>query len=164
MNDLINVLLKVLIISLTISTPFIVLILLMEFYDRYKKRKNKENREAERIIIKNNEQISKDAISLQVITELHKKLEYSVLKLREEKRALVKELDIEDEDTEELIEEAEEEKIDYSKMTINELHDIARELNIKGFSRMKKEKLVTIIPGAIENEQSDDNTHANKDN
>lgn len=163
MNNLINLFLTVLLISLIFSTPFIVLILLMEFYDKYKKRKNKENKEAERIIIKNNEQINKDAISLQIITETYKKLEYSVLKLREEKRALLKELEIDDPDVEELTEEPEEEKIDYSKMTINELHDIARKLNIKGFSRMKKEKLVSIVPLAVENEQSADKAHADKE-
>lgn len=138
---LLGLLSNVIIISLIFAAPIILLIILMYFYDRYKKFKDKEQREAERIIIKNNEGIRATASNIKTLDEQFKKLDYDVLKLREEKRQLEIELGHTSEDEPEVINEG----TNYDEMTIKELHDIARELKIKGFSRMKKDKLVDIL-------------------
>lgn len=140
--NLIDILLKIIVISLSVASPILILIGLMHIYDKYKKIKETETKEAERIIIKNNEAIVKTTTSIKVLDEQFQKLEYSVLKLKEEKRALEVELGQATEE-EEIV--PDEDKIDYSKMTIKELHDIAREWKVKGFSRMKKDKLVEIL-------------------
>lgn len=139
---LLDLLLRVVTISLVIASPILIMIGLMYVYDRYKKVKETETKEAERIIIKNNEAIVKTTTSIKVLEDQFKNLEYSVLKLKEEKRALEVELGQATEE-EEIV--PDEDKIDYSKMTIKELHDIAREWKVKGFSRMKKDKLVEIL-------------------
>ena len=53
---------------------------------------------------------------------------------------------------EEIVKEAEEKSeeetqpaIDYNSMTINELKDIAKSRNIKGYYRMKKDELVKVL-------------------
>lgn len=146
---LLDLLLRVVTISLVIASPILIMIGLMYVYDRYKKVKETETKEAERIIIKNNEAIVKTTTSIKVLEEQFKNLEYSVLKLKEQKR----ELEIELGHIEEPEEEIEEEKIDYLAMTVNELHDIARELKIRGFSRMKKDKLVEVLESRTISEQ-----------
>lgn len=146
---LLDLLLRVVTISLVIASPILIMIGLMYVYDRYKKVKETETKEAERIIIKNNEAIVKTTTSIKVLEDQFKNLEYSVLKLKEQKR----ELEIELGHIEEPEEEIEEEKINYLAMTVNELHDIARELKIRGFSRMKKDKLVEVLESRTISEQ-----------
>ena len=146
---LLDLLLRVIIISLIVASPILIMIGLMHIYDRYKKIKETETKEAERIIIKNNESIVKTTNSIKVLDEQFKELEYSVLKLKEQKR----ELEIELGHIEEPEEEIEEETINYHAMTVNELHDIARELKIRGFSRMKKDKLVEVLESRTIREQ-----------
>ncbi len=139
---LLAVLINVIIISLIIATPILILIGLMHIYDRYKKGKNKEQKEAQRIIIKNNEAIVKTTSSIKILDEQFRELDYKVLKLKEQKLELEKDLGlVESVEPEDEIIDA----IDYKNKTIKELQDLAREMKIKGFSRMKKEKLINIL-------------------
>lgn len=139
---LLAVLINVIIISLIIATPILILIGLMHIYDRYKKVKNKEQKEAQRIIIKNNEAIVKTTSSIKILDEQFRELDYKVLKLKEQKIELEKDLGlVESVEPEDEIKDT----IDYKNKTIKELQDLAREIKIKGFSRMKKEKLVEIL-------------------
>lgn len=128
--------------SLTISTPILVLIGVVSFWDQVKKKREKEQREAERIIVKKNEDVIKLATGVNVLEELKIKLDYQVLKLRQEKSELSIELGKEDV---EIVNEVEE--IDYSTKTVKELHDIFKGLGLKGYSRLSKDELIDKLSG-----------------
>lgn len=138
---LIGLVINVLLVCIIGSTPFAALILLMTLYDSYKKRKTKEDVKAERLIVKRNEIINETAISIKTLEDTMQKLEYENLKLEKQIRTNNELLGIENEPIEE-VDDTELIEIDYNAMTIKELQDIARELKIKGFSRLSKDKLI----------------------
>lgn len=151
-SSLINILLGTLIVSLILALPLIILILLMQKYDKYKKDRDKEVREAERIIIRQNESITTNTEAIKILKEIEDKTEFRNLKLADENRKLEQQirdnqivLGIETE-PEVTLEQAEEILADYHSMTIKELHDIAKALEMKSYSRWKKDKLISMLP------------------
>lgn len=149
---LINILLGTLIVSLILALPLIILIMLMQKYDKYKKDRDKEVKEAERIIIRQNESITTNTEAIKVLKEIEQKYDYRNLKLADENRKLEQEIrdkKIElglDVDPEVTLEQAEQILADYESMTVKELHEIAKALELKGYSRWKKDKLISMLP------------------
>lgn len=135
---------RVLFYTLWIAIPIIVLIILMYAYEKYKKWKDADRKEAERIIVKMNEDIVKSGTTINVLQSRETELKLAVDALE----ACLKELKKEsgENSSEEASDDAKNQvtKVD-SKTTIKDLHALAKERKIKGFSRMKKEDLIKIL-------------------
>lgn len=135
-----DILVKVLIWSLYIAIPIIILITVVYLWDTVKKKRDKETRKQERIIVKNNEEINKTAQTVNVLQREEKDLKASVFDLEARKKQLSIELG---EEVSEVVEEEQEEvKVDYSTWTVRELQDKFKELGLKGYSRWSKDKLI----------------------
>lgn len=151
--------------SLTIATPLIILILVLYAYTNYNKWKFKEDKEAERIIIKRNEQINETVITIKKLEEEKEEHILENYNLAKEKKTLEKDIkklnqelgvDIpaEDEDStsqnvpEETVKE--EPKTDYSKFTVDKLKDICKDLKLTNYSRLPKAQMVELIEKAVE--------------
>ncbi len=110
--------------SIAFAIPIIVIILLLYAWDYYKKKTNKVVQKAERIIVKMNqpeEEEKQNDIDLANETE---DIEYNV----EDSDIITKK-----------------EIPDYSNMTLKELHKLPEVKEIRGFSRMPKDKLLKML-------------------
>lgn len=123
-----------------VAGPIMILILLMYQYEKYKKWKDKEIKEAERIIVKKNEQIVETSVAINQLEGKKAELVLAVDSLE----ARLKEMKIESGDVTSTEDETANKTIS-DKLTIKELHALARERKVKGFSRMKKEELLKIL-------------------
>lgn len=168
-NPLVQLLINVIIVMLIISVVIVTIILLMELYDKYKKRKDAIKLSAERIIVKMAEDTQKQVATNEALNKQANDLKLVLFELEKEKKELTKELAKlrnEEEPVFDVVEPPEVTTIDFHTFTISELQDIARQLKIVGFSRMKKQKLVDILSNytleQIEQiqEQIMNNTHA----
>lgn len=132
-------LIRVLFYTLYVAGPIMILIILMYQYEKYKKWKDKEAREAERIIVKRNEEVVETNKAITALeakkAELKLAVEAYEVKLSEQRAELGDEPITDDE----MIKQVD------NKLTIKELHALAKERGIKGFSRMKKEDLITAL-------------------
>ena len=135
---------RVLFTSLWFAIPIVMLILLMYGYERYKKWKDADRKEAERIIVKMNEDVIKTNETINTLKPIETELRASIAMLEDKLKNLKKEThEMEQESTSD---EANNEKTESIKQpTIKELHELAKERKIKGFSRMKKEDLIKIL-------------------
>lgn len=136
----IDIFIRIVFYSGFIAAPIMILILLMYQYEKYKKWKDKEIKEAERIIVKKNEQIVETGVAINQLEGKKAELVLAVDSLE----ARLKEMKIESGDVTSTEDEATSETIT-DKLTIKELHALARERKVKGFSRMKKEELLKIL-------------------
>lgn len=141
--NIINITIQVLLISLWVAIPVTMMLVLMYAYKHYKKWENKEVKEAERIIVKKNNDINKASGTVTLLSAKIDELEKEVETLTAKKQALQLELG---ENPDE--EEPEAPVIDLEALSIKELQAIAKEQRIKGFSRMKKAKLINILNGS----------------
>lgn len=140
MYQVLNVLMYVLMFSIPITS----LIVILEFWEAYKRRKNQHKKEAERIIVKMAEDVKEQTEVIRTLEEQAEKLKLSIFDLESRKREVQTDV-MSEEEIKSSVEEQndpEPEQIDYESFTVNELQDIARQLKIKGFSRMKKAKLI----------------------
>lgn len=139
----INVLMQVLIWSLAFATPIIVIIIMLYQYDKYKKHRDKEKVEAERIIVKMNKDIIETTKSINLLKPQETELKLAIESMRAEHDQLQKELaeikGVEDVDSEL------EETIDVTHLSVKELHGLAKERKIRGYSRMPKAKLIELL-------------------
>lgn len=133
-----NGLLKVILYSMYLASPLIILILLMYGYERYKKWKAKEFREAERIIVKMNEDIRKDALVCDTLKNKKTELHIEVDALRKEREQLRIDLG-KPEDV--VIEE----KQDITQLNIKDLKALAKQRAIPRYSKMNKTQLLEIL-------------------
>lgn len=133
--------LQVLLASTWFAIPIVVLLGLMVFYTYYKKWAAKEQKEAERIIVKMNEQLKQDGVALSALTNRISELKIEIDVKEQKLRELKQELN-EPEDKDPVAPEV---KTIDSKLTIIELQNLARERGIKGYSRMSKEKLLIAL-------------------
>ena len=161
---LLNILLQVILWSLIVSAPAIILTVEMYAYERYKKWKDKSEQELERIIVGKTNNKEELQAELKEMEEDRRKLELDVKLINTEKVELQRILGLPGEHPEEpevessdvikrhqttgkieLIEEPEEEKIDLKSMNIKQLHELAKQHNVKWYSRMKKDKLIEVL-------------------
>lgn len=143
---LLNVLLQVILWSLIISSPFIILTIEMYAYERYKKWKDTEAKEKEKIILGRANKIVAQDEELQRQNEEKKKLELEIDLLNIRKKSIQDEIGIPD-DPEETEEDPEEVVTDLSQMTIRELKSLAKERGLKMYSKKNKEQLVKLLKG-----------------
>ena len=138
-RDALDMFFRIIFYSGFVAGPIMVLILVMYQYERYKKWKDKEKKDAERIIVKMNEDIVKTGVAVNALTTRETELKLSI----EAKEARLKELKAESGD--EAAKETDEEKPTTEGLSIKQLQALARERGVKGFSRMKKEDLMKIL-------------------
>lgn len=136
--DALNGLLKIIIYSCYVAAPLIILILLMTGYEKYKKWKAKDVREAERIIVKMNEQITKDALACDTLGNEKTKLILEIESLEKEKRERQKELGT--------VEETKvPETTDIKELNIKDLQKLAKAQGVKRYSKLKKAELIKAL-------------------
>lgn len=135
-----NGLMKVAIYSLYLAVPLILLILLMYQYEKYKKWKFKEDRAAERIIVKRNEDIVKANDTVNALRDLETELRLTISRLDDKKKQLEDELGIDH-----TTEQAEEDKTALKNLTVKELQTYCKDHKIKGYSRKSKEQLLEML-------------------
>jgi hypothetical protein len=105
-------------------------------WNRYKKGRDKVKREAERKIVKLNEDIAKDTQSITVLKDEIEKLTI----LRDARANEIKEMGNHAASIAEITSD------DSPKtLTVKELRVLAKEHGIKGFSRMKKQRLLELL-------------------
>lgn len=144
---LINLLMQVVLWSMIISSPFIILTLEMYGYEKYKKWKNAEEQEFERIIVGKANNIQKQDEELQRQAEEKKKLEFEIDLLKIKKKTLQEETDTLDpeEETKTSSELPSDEEVITEDMSVNELKAIAKKKGIKGYSKKSKKQLLNIL-------------------
>lgn len=135
---------RVLFTTLWFAIPIVVLILLMYGYEKYKKWKDVEKKEAERIIVKMNEEVIKSQETINVLKPIETELRASIATLEEKVKALKKEAG-EPEPVASPAEDKTTPAVTNKKPSIKELHALAKERKIKGFSRMKQDELIKIL-------------------
>ena len=142
-NHLVNILLQVILWSLIISSPGIIMILSMYAYKRYKKWETKEEREKERIKVGQAKQISKNDEEIRWQHEEMLRLSQNIDAMKRTEKDLRDKLgiheDVEADDSNK--------EINLSAMNIKQLKELAKQRGIKGYSKMKKAKLINILQG-----------------
>lgn len=147
--NLLNLFFKVVIISLIISSPFIIAILEMYGYEKYKKYKDSEVKEKEKIIVKKAQDIETADKQLQWQSEeqhrkqlqlksLKKQIEIKQLELQKGK--LLNEPDAETSDPED-----EKKQKTLNDLSIRELKELAKQNKLKMYSKLNKEQLVKFL-------------------
>lgn len=135
---------RVLFTSLWIAIPIVMLILLMYLYEKYKKWKDSDRKEAERIIVKMNEDVIKTQETINVLRPIETELKATIATLEEKVKSLKKETG--EPEAAEIPADKESSVVQANtKPSIKELHALARERKIKGFSRMKQDDLIKIL-------------------
>ncbi|HLT00215.1 MAG TPA: hypothetical protein VK005_01855 [Acholeplasma sp.] len=128
-------------VSLIIAVIPIVLTICLYCYRRYQKWHNKEAKELEKIIVKNNEEIKSSNETINTLKPLENELKLHVENLKLELAALKKE---KSDLTGEVITE-ETSDVDMKKLTHKELLTIAKDRKLKGYSRKSKEELLKML-------------------
>lgn len=137
-----NVLLKIIIYSAYIAAPIIILLILLYQYERYNKWKAKEIKEAERIIVKMNEDIIKTSDAINKLEDKEKELLVRIERYQNKIDEMKLQSGIVDDEP-----KPDAAAIDLKKLTIRELQDLAKDKNIKGYTRMPKAKLLESLGG-----------------
>lgn len=139
--NLLNVLLQVLLWSLIISAPAIILTIEMYGYEKYKKWKDTEIKEKEKIIVgRANKIISQDdELQRQHDDKLRLSLDIELLEKRQ--KALREELGLSEEPE---VEETEE-KTNIKTMNIKQLKKLAKERGLKMYSKKNKQQLIKLL-------------------
>ena len=142
---LLNIFIQVILWSLIISAPAIILTIEMYAYERYKKYKDKTEKELERIIVGKTNNKEDLESTIKELEEEKRRLDLDVELLEIRKNAL----NPEEPEEVEVIEEPEEEKKDLNKMNMKQLQELAREHNLKWYSRMKKTELIKSLEALV---------------
>lgn len=143
---LINLLLQVILWSLIISSPLIILTIEMYLYERYKKYKDTEAQEKEKIILGKANKIVQQDDELQRQNEERKKIEFEIELLKIKKKTLQDEVGI-DEEQESSKEIADTVRTDLSEMNIKQLKALAKERGLKLYSKKNKKQLLKMLEG-----------------
>lgn len=141
---LLNILIQVILWSLIISAPAIILTIEMYAYERYKKYKDKTEKELERIIVGKTNNKEDLESTIKELEEEKRRLDLDVELLEIRKNAL----NPEEPEEVEVIEEPEEKK-DLNKMNMKQLQELAREHKLKWYSRMKKTELIKSLEALV---------------
>jgi len=150
-----NVLIKVLLWSITIAAPFIIAILVLYGYGKYKKWNKKEEQETERIILGRAKKITQYDEELSRQADERKKLEFDLELLRNQKKRLHEELGESEEPEVPEAEENTSDEIDLTKMNIKQLKTLAKDRKIPMFSKLNKQQLLNklqevVVSGKLE--------------
>jgi predicted RNase H-like nuclease (RuvC/YqgF family) len=122
----------------------------MYLYEKYKKWKNAEEQEYEKIIVAKANQITRSDEQLTRQDESKKKLEFEIDMLKIKKKTLHEDLD-DDDANENQVEESDDQEtqddqqIDFLKMNIIELKDIAKNRGHKRYSKLSKASLIKLL-------------------
>lgn len=141
---LLNIFIQVILWSLIISAPAIILTIEMYAYERYKKYKDKTEKELERIIVGKTNNKEDLESTIKELEEEKRRLDLDVELLEIRKNAL----NPEEPEEVETIEEPEEKK-DLNKMNMKQLQELAREHKLKWYSRMKKTELIKSLEALV---------------
>lgn len=141
---LLNIFIQVILWSLIISAPAIILTIEMYAYERYKKYKDKTEKELERIIVGKTNNKEDLESTIKELEEEKRRLDLDVELLEIRKNAL----NPEEPEEVEVIEEPEEKK-DLNKMNMKQLQELAREHKLKWYSRMKKTELIKSLEALV---------------
>jgi|LGOV01.1.fsa_nt_gb hypothetical protein len=141
--NLLNILLQVVLWSLIISAPAIILTIEMYAYERYKKWKDTEVKEKEKIILGRANKIVSQDEELQRQHDNKLRLDLDVELLEKRLKAQREELGITEEpEVEEL-----EEKTDLKTLKRVELLALAKERNLTMYSKKNKQQLIKMLEG-----------------
>ncbi len=141
--NLLNILLQVVLWSLIISAPAIIFTIEMYAYERYKKWKDTEVKEKEKIIVGRANKIVSQDEELQRQHDDKLRLSLDVELLEKRKKSLQDELGISEEPE---VPEPEE-KIDLNSMKRVELLALAKERGLKMYSKKNKQQLIEMLKG-----------------
>jgi len=141
-RNVLDIFIRIIFYSGYVAAPIMVLILVMYQYEKYKKWKDKEKKDAERIIVKMNEDIVKTGVAVNVLSNRETELKLSCEAYEARLKALKTESG---EDVEKVVVE---ETLSTEVLNIKQLQALARERGVKGFSRMKKKDLMKILGGS----------------
>lgn len=138
---LINILIQVVLWSLIFSTPLILITIEMYLYERYKKWKDTEVKEKEKIILGRAKQITTydEEIERQEINL--KKINLDVELLEKRKKSLQDELGIEDAHDE----DEQDNNIDLESMTVIQLKELAKERGLTMYSKKNRKQLIQML-------------------
>ena len=89
-KNALDIVYRVLFVSLWFAVPVVILIVLMYGYERYKKWKDAEKKEAERIIVKMNEDVIKTTETINVLKPIETELRANISKLEDKLKELKK--------------------------------------------------------------------------
>lgn len=142
---LLNVLMTVCLWSLIISAPFIILTIEMYAYERYKKWKDTEVKEKEKILLGRAKQITQADEELQRQHDEKLRLALDLELLEKRKKSLQDELGVQDEPEDDQPEE--EEELDLDSMTIRKLKQVAKDRGLKMYSKKNKAQLLKMLKG-----------------
>lgn len=137
----VNLLLKVLLVYAIIASPIVLTIILLYGYGSYKKWKEIEIKEHEKIIVGQANTIRKNDEDIRWQHEEQLRLSQSIEALRKTKKMLSDELEITDNS------EADDskEKKDLSSMNVKQLKALAKQRGLKMYSKKNKQQLITLL-------------------
>jgi len=142
--NLLNVLLQVILWYLIISSPAVLLTIELYAYGKYKKWKDTEVKEKEKIILGRANKIVAQDEELQRQADEKKKLDLEIDLLRIRKKSIQDELGI-SETRGESEEEKKDDGPDLSLMNIRQLKELAKERNLKMYSKKNKQQLIKML-------------------
>ena len=140
--NLINIFFKVVIISAIVSAPAIVLTLAMYSYDRYKKWKDTDVKEKEKIIVGKAKTITKQNEDIKWQQEEIHKLEYKRDVLQIGIDSMNKKLGSSEEPEDTPADAKPIEEIDLTEMNIKQLKAIAKAVGVSMYSKLNKNALL----------------------
>ena len=138
--NLINTLLQVVLWYLIISSPMVLLTIELYLYGRYKKWKNTEIQEKEKIIVGKANTIQKFDQDIQYQHEEKHRLNLDIELLMKRKKALQEELGLSEE-----TEHPDTEDIDLDKMNVKQLKALAKDRGLKMYSKKNKKQLLKML-------------------
>ena len=110
----------------------------LPLWNKYKKNRDKEKKETERIIVKMADDIKKDADRIATLNKTITDLDKQIAEKKEQLEQLASEQAANEVPEAEIVDE-------HPEITVAQLRITAKEKGIKGFSRMSKEKLLKTL-------------------
>lgn len=138
--NLINLLLQVVLWYLIITAPMVLLTIELYLYGRYKKWKDSEIQEKEKIIVGKANTIQKFDADIQYQHEEKHRLNLDIELLMKRKKALQEELGISEESNHKVTEE-----INLDKMNVKQLKAVAKDRGLKMYSKKNKKQLLKML-------------------
>lgn len=139
--NLLNILFQVILWSLIISAPAIILTIEMYLYERYKKWKDMEIKEKEKIIVGKAKKINQFDNEIERQSNEIKKLKIDLEILTKQKKALNNDLNIDNNDTD----NNDTDNNDLKSKSVIELKKICKDKGLKMYSKKNKSQLIKLL-------------------